>query len=62
MVPSLDVEVESVWAGTIDTTPDQAPVIDEVGPRGFFLAAGFSGHGLCARAGRRGAGQSVGTG
>ena len=47
MFPSLaGAQAEEIWAGNIDTTPDQAPVIDAVGPSGFFLAAGFSGHGF----------------
>ena len=47
-IPSLaDVELEEAWAGMIDTTPDIVPVMDSVdGLPGFFIAAGFSGHGF----------------
>jgi glycine/D-amino acid oxidase-like deaminating enzyme len=34
------------YAGCFDVAPDWHPVIDEVGPEGFFVAAGFSGHGF----------------
>jgi glycine/D-amino acid oxidase-like deaminating enzyme len=35
------------WAGYIDLAPDLIPVLGEVGtPGGFYLAAGFSGHGF----------------
>ena len=34
------------YAGCFDVTPDWHPVIDEPGPRGFYVAAGFSGHGF----------------
>jgi glycine/D-amino acid oxidase-like deaminating enzyme len=35
------------WGGTIDSTPDTIPVISAVGKLpGFFLATGFSGHGI----------------
>ena len=38
--------VES-WAGYIDMTPDQLPVIDRLDrPEGLVLATGFSGHGF----------------
>ncbi|MDB5832386.1 MAG: dependent oxidoreductase, partial [Caballeronia sp.] len=39
--------VAQAWAGFIDVTPDAVPVISEVSKiPGFFLAAGFSGHGF----------------
>ncbi|MDP6822724.1 MAG: FAD-binding oxidoreductase [Dehalococcoidia bacterium] len=40
--------MESAWAGNIDSTPDQAPVLGPAasGPTGLFLATGFSGHGF----------------
>ncbi len=43
-----EVGIESVWAGNIDSTPDQAPVIGPVigGPSGLLIATGFSGHGF----------------
>lgn len=35
------------WAGIYDVTPDWHPIIDEIPPgSGFFVAAGFSGHGF----------------
>jgi glycine/D-amino acid oxidase-like deaminating enzyme len=34
------------YAGCFDVTPDWHPVIDEPGPAGFYVAAGFSGHGF----------------
>ena len=39
--------VGGIWAGWIDLTPDSLPVISPVETLpGFFLAAGFSGHGF----------------
>lgn len=38
--------VEKAYAGCFDVTPDWHPVIDEPGPEGFYIAAGFSGHGF----------------
>ena len=42
------VGIESAWAGNIDSTPDQAPIIGPVagGPAGLLIATGFSGHGF----------------
>jgi glycine/D-amino acid oxidase-like deaminating enzyme len=34
------------YAGCFDVTPDWHPVLDRVGPEGFFVAVGFSGHGF----------------
>lgn len=42
------------WAGIYDVMPDWHPILDEMpGVRGFFCAAGFSGHGfkLCPAVG-----------
>jgi glycine/D-amino acid oxidase-like deaminating enzyme len=46
--PALaNVEVSETWAGYIDCTPDAVPVISAVDEiRGFYLAAGCSGHGF----------------
>ncbi|HJM53415.1 MAG TPA: FAD-binding oxidoreductase [Dehalococcoidia bacterium] len=47
--PNLgEVGMESSWAGNIDSTPDQAPIIGPVtgGPTGLLIATGFSGHGF----------------
>jgi sarcosine oxidase subunit beta len=41
-----DPRVSASYAGCYDITPDYNPVIAPVGPRGLFLAAGFSGHGF----------------
>lgn len=43
-----EVAIEATWAGQIDMTPDQAPVLDspDDGPEGFFVATGLSGHGF----------------
>jgi sarcosine oxidase, subunit beta len=38
--------VDKAYAGCFDVTPDWHPVIDETGPQGFYIAAGFSGHGF----------------
>ncbi|WP_134678926.1 NAD(P)/FAD-dependent oxidoreductase [Paracoccus ravus] len=34
------------WAGMIDVTPDQVPILDETSVPGFFIATGLSGHGF----------------
>ena len=34
------------YAGCFDVTPDWHPILDSVGPDGFYVAAGFSGHGF----------------
>lgn len=46
--PALkDLKVAEAWGGFIDSTPDARPVISPVEALpGFFLAAGFSGHGF----------------
>lgn len=42
-----DLAVEKIWAGNIDMTPDQGPVIDNRTPvSGLVIATGFSGHGF----------------
>jgi sarcosine oxidase, subunit beta len=38
--------VAKSYAGCFDVAPDWHPVIDQVGPDGFYVAAGFSGHGF----------------
>lgn len=35
-----------VWAGMIDATPDQVPILDESPLPGLFIATGLSGHGF----------------
>jgi glycine/D-amino acid oxidase-like deaminating enzyme len=46
--PSLsDLKVVQAWGGLIDSTPDAIPVISPVESLpGFYVAAGFSGHGF----------------
>jgi sarcosine oxidase, subunit beta len=34
------------YAGCFDVTPDWHPILDRVGPTGYHVAAGFSGHGF----------------
>jgi glycine/D-amino acid oxidase-like deaminating enzyme len=41
------IKVAEAWGGFIDATPDELPVISQVEQLpGFYLAAGFSGHGF----------------
>jgi glycine/D-amino acid oxidase-like deaminating enzyme len=47
LVPALaDSGLRGRYCGVYATTPDHDFVIDEVGPDGCYLAAGFSGHGF----------------
>jgi len=40
--------IEGAWVGTREHTPDMLPIMGPVEePRGFFVCAGFSGHGFC---------------
>jgi glycine/D-amino acid oxidase-like deaminating enzyme len=42
-----DLKVAQSWGGLVDATPDAIPVISPVDSLpGFYLAAGFSGHGF----------------
>ncbi|RWO21964.1 FAD-binding oxidoreductase [Mesorhizobium sp.] len=42
-----DIEIDSVWGGFVDCTPDAVPVVSQVdGVKGLVLAAGCSGHGF----------------
>jgi sarcosine oxidase subunit beta len=34
------------WCGLYDVTPDWMPIVDRVGPEGFYLCCGTSGHGF----------------
>ena len=49
MIPALaGVPFERTWAGLLDITPDEAPILGPVaGIDGYWLACGFSGHGFC---------------
>ena len=38
--------IARAWAGMIDVTPDQVPVLDETPLPGFYIATGLSGHGF----------------
>jgi len=39
--------IARAWAGRIDATPDLLPIIDRFAkPRGYYVAAGFNGHGF----------------
>jgi len=41
------LEIIERWAGCIDVTPDEVPIIDAVDSLpGFYIATGFSGHGF----------------
>ncbi|MCT7377996.1 NAD(P)/FAD-dependent oxidoreductase [Chelativorans salis] len=48
VLPALaEAEVESVWGGVLDLTPDALPVVDRApGYGNLVVAAGFSGHGF----------------
>ncbi|TPJ31582.1 FAD-binding oxidoreductase [Mesorhizobium sp. B2-7-2] len=48
LLPALrQTRISAAWAGYIDSTPDGVPAIGEIHTvQGFFLAAGFSGHGF----------------
>ncbi len=47
MFPHLEVTVDRAWAGYIDSTPDQAPVLGAVdGIDGLQILTGLSGHGF----------------
>jgi sarcosine oxidase subunit beta len=44
---NLAVNPKRAWAGLYEMTPDHHPILGEApGARGFFLANGFSGHGV----------------
>ncbi|MFG6079323.1 NAD(P)/FAD-dependent oxidoreductase [Paracoccus litorisediminis] len=38
--------IARAWAGMIDVTPDQVPILDQSRIPGFFIATGLSGHGF----------------
>jgi len=41
-----NAEVAKGYAGCFDVSPDWHPVLDESAVKGFYVAAGFSGHGF----------------
>jgi sarcosine oxidase subunit beta len=43
---NLPVNPKRAWAGLYEMTPDHHPVLGESTVPGFFLANGFSGHGV----------------
>jgi glycine/D-amino acid oxidase-like deaminating enzyme len=46
-LPALaDARFARGYAGAFDITPDWMPILDESPVRGFFIAAGMSGHGF----------------
>jgi glycine/D-amino acid oxidase-like deaminating enzyme len=46
-IPSLaDAHYQRGYAGAFDITPDWMPVLDQTPVRGFYVAAGMSGHGF----------------
>ena len=46
-MPGIDAgSLASAYRGCDGITPDQRPIMDRVGPEGFFAACGFSGTGL----------------
>ena len=46
-IPALaDARFGRGYAGAFDITPDWMPILDESAIRGFFIAAGMSGHGF----------------
>jgi sarcosine oxidase subunit beta len=46
-LPALaDLSIAKAWAGLYEMTPDANPVIGPAGVDGFYVIAGFSGHGF----------------
>jgi sarcosine oxidase subunit beta len=46
-IPALaDAQFSRGYAGAFDITPDWMPILDESPVRGFWIAAGMSGHGF----------------
>jgi glycine/D-amino acid oxidase-like deaminating enzyme len=46
-LPALnDATYRRGWAGAFDITPDWMPILDQTKVRGFYVAAGMSGHGF----------------
>jgi sarcosine oxidase subunit beta len=63
-IPRLvDARYRRGWAGAFDITPDWMPILDESPLRGFWIAAGMSGHGfkLCPAVGEMMAALIIGT-
>jgi glycine/D-amino acid oxidase-like deaminating enzyme len=54
-VPALAATpFDTAWAGIIEVTPDDNPVIGWTGPENLYTMAGFSGHGMCVAPGLAG--------
>lgn len=49
LIPAVgEAEIDEIWGGLIDQTPDALPVLQHPGdPEGLVIAMGFSGHGFC---------------
>lgn len=49
LIPAAgEAEIDEIWGGLIDQTPDALPVLQHPGdPEGLVIAMGFSGHGFC---------------
>ena len=46
-VPALEnARIRTGWGGLYEVTPDHHPVIGAVGEPGWWVACGFSGHGV----------------
>ncbi|MEM9222446.1 MAG: FAD-binding oxidoreductase [Pseudomonadota bacterium] len=41
-----EAKILEAWAGMIDVTPDEVPIVDELGIPGLYVATGLSGHGF----------------
>ena len=41
-----DARIAGGWAGLLECTPDENPIVGWTGPENCYTAAGFSGHGL----------------
>ncbi len=47
LIPALETfNILRHWGGSYSMTPDGSPIIDKTGIKGYFVAAGMSGHGF----------------
>ncbi len=44
--PTDKAQIWGSWGGVYDVTPDWFPIVDQVGPEGYYLCCGTSGHGF----------------
>jgi sarcosine oxidase subunit beta len=42
----LDAQISHAWAGLYEMTPDRMPIIGGTSLEGYYVIAGFSGHGF----------------